>query len=643
MKIKTKFNLGIIFVFGLLATGISFITVQWVNNNTIKEAENRVEVYIKAAWEIHEGKTARIRSALEILAQEQTTRDLLRDPENLALLRIVRENLEVIRREQDMDILTLMDSQGRVILRTRFPYKEGDIVLDDSMVKKVILTKTASGGNIILSEDRLEIEGEGLADQCMKFGGEPRGMLMGAAVPIIVDGKLMGILQMGNLLNGATEKVDRIRDAVFENRQYGGKPVGTATIFMRDLRISTNVLDNQGRRAVGTRVSKEVAEHVWKKDLPWTGRAWVIDAWYLSRYDPIKDPDGTIIGMLYVGELEQRYLDMRSQAVMLILSVIFAGMMLAFLVFIWITRNIVKPIEELSYATKKLSEGNLSYRVGLRTSDEVGTLSVAFNHMAEQLEKQHREIQHHQKSLERVNEELKAINRNYMEMLGFVSHELKNPLASAIMSLHTVKNGYLGELNNPQKRELEAVARSLDYFNDMINNYLDLSRLEKGELEVKKRSITLHSELVINVLERLERELNERKVVVENRIPNDMGLNADGDLLRIVYENLLSNAIKYGRQGGRIVLDAHEGENETIMSVYNDGEGVPKEKMPMLFKKFSRIDAPKYAGKKGTGLGLFICKEIIDKHGGTIWAESEEGKWAKISFTLPKLEKENRQ
>lgn len=634
MKLQTKFSLGTILVFSILSIGVAIMSVTWVNNNTIREAENRVEVYIKAAWAIHGGKIARIRSVLEILVQEERIRDLLRD--HRPLLSTVRENLEAIRKEQNMDILNLLDSKGKVILRTRSPYNEGDILSDDPMVRKVILTKKSGEGNIIFSSERLEIEGEGLVDWCMKFGGEPRGILMGSAVPIIMDGNLVGILQMGNLLNGATEKVDRIRDAVFENKHYKRKPLGTATIFMGDLRISTNVLADQGRRAIGTRVSKEVVEHVLKKGLSWTGRAWVVNAWYLSQYDPIKDPDGNIIGMLYVGELEQKYLDMRTRAVISHLSVIFAGMLLAFLVFFLINRSILKPIQRLSYTTKRLSQGDLSYRVEVRTKDEVGSLSASFNHMAEQLQRQRQEIQHHQKVLEEMNEELKAINRNYMEMLGFVSHELKNPLASAIMSLHTVKDGYLGELNNTQKKGLESVARSLDYFHDMIKNYLDLSRLEKGELEVNKRSVTLHSEVVMPVLEGLERELREKRMEVRNCIPHEMELNADRDLLRIVYDNLLSNAIKYGRESGMIVLDAQGGKNKITMSVYNEGKGIPKEKMSMLFKKFSRIDSPEYAGKKGTGLGLFICEEIIEKQGGKIWAESKEGKWVKFSFTLPK-------
>jgi two-component system NtrC family sensor kinase len=501
------------------------------------------------------------------------------------------------------------------------------------MVKHVMLTKQSSDKNIILSPERLKIEGKELIERCFQFGGEPRGMLIGAAVPILKDGNLLGILQMGNLLNGATEVVDTIREIVFENKQYRKRPVGTATIFMGDLRISTNVLDDKGKRAIGTRVSREVADHVLGRGNSWTGRAWVVNAWYLSQYDPIKDPEGHIIGMLYMGELEEKYLDMRTQAVISHLSVIIGGMILAFLVFFFITRTILRPVHKLVTATKRLSERDLSYRVSVQTNDEVGSLSKSFNQMAEQLQERHREIRKQQEALERTNQKLKVINRNYMEMLGFVSHELKNPLSSAILGLHTVKDGYLGTMSPSQKKALESVAQSLDYFHDMIKNYLDLSRLEKGEIKANKGRFILHREIVAPLLEELEAGLNEKKMRVEIRISPELEVFTDRNLLRIVYDNLLSNAIKYGKQGGTIVLDAQKGKSGITMSVWNEGSGIPQGKMNRLFRKFSRLDNPEYAGKKGTGLGLFICKEIIEKQGGRIWVESEEGRWVKFTFT----------
>ncbi|MFN2244388.1 MAG: cache domain-containing protein [Anaerolineae bacterium] len=636
MKLRTKFNLGITIVFVLLAAVITVATISYVDTNTIWEAEQRVRTYTRAAWEIHNSKIGGIQSAVEVLTHLQTARNLLNDPTNESLYAPARTQLEAIREGHNMDILNILAPNGTVLLRTRSPYHEGDSLADDPMVRQAILTQGSISGDVVLDLERLSLEGPDLVELCQEVAGESTGMLAGAAVPVIEDGELIGVVLMGSLLNGDVEVVDRIRDAVFENEVYAGKPVGTATIFLGDLRISTNVRYDQGQRALGTRVSREVAEHVLEQGLAWTGRAFVVDTWYLSQYDPIKDPEGNIIGMLYVGELEQKYVDLRTRTVAFSLSIILAGLVLAFVIILLVSRGILGSIQELSEATKQISNGELDHRVPVRGKDEVGLLSVSFNRMAGQLEEQRREIEQRQRELERLNAELRTVNRNYMEMLGFVSHELKNPLSSAMMSLHTVKDGYLGELNAAQTRSLDSVAQTLDYFEDMIRNYLDLSRLEKGELEVTKVPFSLHDRVVLPVLQDLDRELRAQQMVVDDRIPEGLVLNADANLLRIVYDNLLSNAAKYGREGGAIVLTAQEDTDHVALGVRNDGDGIPPDQMAKLFRKFSRLDSPAYAGKRGTGLGLYICKEIVEKHGGEMWVASEAGEWARFSFTIPK-------
>ncbi len=642
MKMQTKFNLGILLIFAALAVGIAIMSVDYVNNNTIREAENRVRIYARAAWEIHNSGIERLRSATEALAGGLAIRTLLHDVTNPELAQLTTEYLETFRRQQGMDILSLLTPDGQVILRTRSPHSSGDSLIADPMVRQVMSTRRSSSGSSILELERLDLEGVGLVERCIAVGGEPKGMLAGAAVPIFEGSEMIGIIQAGSLLNGAVDQVDRIRDAVFENEVYADKPVGTATVFMGDMRISTNVMDAQGRRAVGTRVSKQVADRVLVEGLSWTGRAFVVDRWYLSQYDPIRDPDGEVIGILYVGELEQKYLDLRARAVASYLAIILAGMVLAFAFFFFLIRSILGPVRKLSEATDRLSRGDLSSRVVVNGRDEIAGLSVSFNHMAEQLEKQRREIASRQRELEDLSQELRATNTNYMEMLGFVSHELKNPLTSAIMGLYTVKDGYLGEVNPAQQQSLESVAQSLDYFHEMIRNYLDLSRLEKGEIEVYRSRLTLYPQVVQPILEGFQRQFEETGMRLDNHIPDSLLLSADPNLLQIVYDNLVSNALKYGRPRGSIILDAYENPAEYVMSVQNDSQGISAERLPRLFRKFSRLDSPESVEKRGTGLGLYICREIIEKHGGRIWADSKAGEWVKFSFTIPKDEKETK-
>jgi two-component system NtrC family sensor kinase len=639
MRLQTKFMAGLLGVFLFLALISSIATIHWVNRNAIQEAQNRVNLQMQAATDIFNMNQTQVHSVLATLAQSPQFQRFLSGTPDLEEIRTVRERLEAVRVKHGQDILTLVDEEGRVRLRSRPPFNSGDQVIDDGLINRVFLDRSDCLGTILLNPDRLKLEGRGLYEKCLRSGGEPRGMLSGAAVPVFANGRLLGAMEMGVLMNGDTGFVDRIRDSVFANETFRDKPIGTATIFMEDLRIATNVVDGEGRRAVGTRVSREVKQRVIEDGMTWTGQAWVVGARYLSRYDPIRDPDGRVIGMLYMGELEDRYLDIRKRTVLNVLGIILGGMLLAMGMAWLIARTVLEPVHRLSLATQKLSGGDLSTRVDVYGRDEIGRLAGSFNHMAARLDERERMLRQKQQELEDVNLQLKATNRNYMEMLGFVSHELKNPLASAILSLHTVKDGYLGELNEAQAKSLNSVAGSLDYFNDMIKNYLDLSRLEKGELEARKTDLDLPRDVVEPILSSLESEMGHKKISLENRLPETLAVRADRDLLRIVYDNLISNAVKYGREGGSIRLEAETRPDGVVMSVYNEGNGIPADKLSLLFKKFSRIESPAQEGKKGTGLGLFICREIMEKHGGRIWAESEEGRSATFFFQLPPADK----
>jgi len=636
MKLQTRFLAGLLAVFVFMALVASLATILWVNRNTIQEAQNRVELQMQSASDLFQMNQTRTHIALQALAESPRLREFLQAPEEGRIDLPMRERLESVRVKYGQDILTVVDAGRRVRMRGRPPFNRGDRISGDALIERALLERADVVGTVLLGPERLKMEGRGLFEQCLESGGEPRGMLAGAAVPVFEDGRLLGILEMGVLLNGSTGFVDRIRDGVFANATFRDKPIGTATIFMGDRRISTNVVDGEGRRAVGTRASDEVRRRVIGEGMTWTGKAWVVDARYLSRYDPIRDPDGRVIGMLYLGELEDRYLAIRTRTVFQVLGIILSGMLLTLVIASIITRHVLDPVHRLSLATQRLSGGDLTSRVEVRSGDEIGELAGSFNVMAARLHEREAELRQKQRELESVNTELAATNRNYMEMLGFVSHELKNPLASAIMSLHTVKDGYVGPLNEDQKKSLDSVAGSLDYFNDMIKNYLDLSRLEKGELAARRTDLALRRDVAAPILAGLEREMEQRRMRLEDRLPGDLVVHADRDLLRIVYDNLLSNAIKYGKPGGSITLEARSDPEGILMSVSNQGAGIPEDKLPRLFKKFSRIESTAQSGKKGTGLGLYICREILEKHGGRIWAESEEGKSATFLFRLPR-------
>ncbi len=147
---------------------------------------------------------------------------------------------------------------------------------------------------------------------------ETSGMVIKAAHPVLdAHGNVLGVLIGGILLNRNYEMVDRIKSIVFRDSKYHGKEIGTATIFLGDLRISTNVTDREGSRAIGTRAMKEVVEAVLQKGLPWIQRAYVVDDWYITAYEPLRDVEDKIVGMLYVGILESKYTVLKEKLILI--------------------------------------------------------------------------------------------------------------------------------------------------------------------------------------------------------------------------------------------------------------------------------------------------------------------------------------
>jgi signal transduction histidine kinase len=171
--------------------------------------------------------------------------------------------------------------------------------------------------------------------------------------------------------------------------------------------------------------------------------------------------------------------------------------------------------------------------------------------------------------------------------------------------------------------------------NEMVKHYLNLSQLEKGELNVRKAWIRLRDEVVDPALEALSAALERKDMSIENNLAPGLRVYADRDLLRIVYDNLLSNAVKYGREDGWIRLGADLKSGSIELTVENAGEGIPREQSERLFRKFSRLTHVEETRQKGTGLGLFICKAIVEQHGGSIGVDSEEGRWTRFAFKLP--------
>jgi signal transduction histidine kinase len=233
-------------------------------------------------------------------------------------------------------------------------------------------------------------------------------------------------------------------------------------------------------------------------------------------------------------------------------------------------------------------------------------------------------------------ERLSRLNQHYMEMLEFVTHELKSPLASSLFAIGSLKEGLMGPVSERQFKALESVERNLDYLNEMITNYLNLSRIEKDELQVAPARVAVRQDVILPAAEQVAGQLEVSCMAVDCRVDPDVVVAADPDLLRIVFGNLLSNAIKYGRPGSAVLVSQELlPDGARRFAVRNMGQGIAPADQERLFKKFSRLDVKELRAKKGTGLGLFITRAIIERHGGDIRVESVPGESTTFSFDLP--------
>jgi signal transduction histidine kinase len=202
--------------------------------------------------------------------------------------------------------------------------------------------------------------------------------------------------------------------------------------------------------------------------------------------------------------------------------------------------------------------------------------------------------------------------------LEFVSHELKGILGSTIMCVYSIRDGFLGMLNFKQRATIETIIRNLRRLESTIKDFLDISKIEGGKLKHKKTGVRINADIIKEVEDAFLSEIYERGQVIENNITDEIIANTDRTLLLTVFNNLISNAIKYGKSGGKITINFKKSGNLMEFSVYNDGDPIKEEDKEKLFKKFSRIENQASKKIKGTGLGLFIVKNIVNTLGGDI-------------------------
>ena len=620
---------GLVLIIGLLA---AFFVHRIIQNRVIGEAQQQVSLDMGSARALFDNKLKEVSTILDLVAVKKAVVDAASD--NLWASEDLQQRLGVIQRNFGLDFLSVVSPEGQVVLRTARPHHTGDFRLQDPAVAQALRGQSVIGLEV-LSRSELLREGEQLAEKAF-FSLEPtprarathkteedRGMVILGAVPIFKGPQLLGVLYGGVLLNRHHDLVDHISEVVFKNETYNGSPIGTATLFLGDCRIATTVRLPNGNRALGTRASKDVADRVLDNGTPWINPAYVVRDRYLSAYEPLRDLENHVIGMLYVGRLEQPFLDLSRQVMRQYIGLMVFGLAAALILAFFMASRLAFPIHQLVEESKRIRAGARHVPVAERSScHEIENLVVAFNEMA--ATREDREAK------------LRALNESYMSMLGFVSHELKSPVASILNYAFLLKQQKVGSLTPSQEKAVRNIETNSKRIVEMVRHYLNLSRIESAELHPVLSRVEVLEDVVRPLLETADPDLQARKMRVELHMTEDQAVRADLNQVREVFENLISNGIKYGRDGGLLTLGAEPQGNWTRFWVRNEGPGITPDKYETIFQKFVRIeDDPHARRQRGTGLGLFITRHIIEAHGGRIEVESVPQEWVEFRFTLP--------
>lgn len=294
------------------------------------------------------------------------------------------------------------------------------------------------------------------------------------------------------------------------------------------------------------------------------------------------------------------------------------------------SRTLSRPLETLREAANCIARGDLSCTVNVDSRDEIGDLTAAFNRMV-------LDLRQSTESLQEANRKLMALGLLKSEVIAVVSHELRSPLTSikAFAELLMMKP----RMVEPRRMRLLGIINSeSERLTRLINDLLDLAKLEEGNLSWRVDPLSI-DEVIDQSLAAIQPLAEGNGLFLEREIgPGLPAVHGDRDRLVQVVTNLLSNAIKFTSTGGSIRVRArHEGypQQQIVVSVTDTGAGIPAESLALIFEKFHRAGGALNGGREGTGLGLSIARQIVEHHGGTMWAESSVGAGSTFFFTLP--------
>ena len=307
---------------------------------------------------------------------------------------------------------------------------------------------------------------------------------------------------------------------------------------------------------------------------------------------------------------------LRTIALMMILLIAINAGVIGYLV----SKSITRPIKQLYNATKEMEQGNYDVRININTKDEFQELGEAFN----------KAILH----LGKMREEREEIDRAKSEFLSITSHELRSPITPMKAQLQMLEQGYFGKLKKEQIESLAIVIRNADRLDRIISDFLEISRIETARLKFDFRKINL-AETIQDTVKFMQGFAKEKQIQLNVKIGRLPTIEADPDRISQVIRNLINNAIKFSEPKSKIEINAEKQDNQILLSVRDHGCGLSPADQIRVFEPFYQVEGHLRRKHGGFGLGLAICRGIVECQKGKIWVESKPGEGCKFNFTVP--------
>ena len=661
LKWRIVASYSLILILGGVST--SYIGIRVTGRALLLQARQQVDHGLAAARYIYQSRLHELRQCVELLASSGYVQLAVGGGEQTGAI----EYLTEVRRDRRLDFLSVADPTGRAVLRTAGPRSTGDVVAHPDAELRLGLAPVvrALAGDTVASTEIVPLgilreENPVLAERAsIEFERETAtsdverltaGMVMLAAAPVRDrDGKIIAVLYAGRLLNGsaaaephgAHDVVDRVRETLFPESNSPGQFVGAATIFQDGIRVTTNLMTVDGRRAIGTRVADEVYNAVMVRGGKWNDRAFALNDWYITAYEPITNLAGERVGILGVGLLQRPYTAVRDNVTLAFAAIALLCFALIVIVTYFLTRSLVRPLENMVGVSREIAAGNLMHRVE-ETSDqsELGVLSNSFNAMLDRIHDMNKELERWARMLEeKVKERTEQLAKTQAAMdrqqrlasLGQlaagVAHEINNPLGG-ILTFASLIEEEIPE-DSPIREDVEEIVRQAVRCRTIVQQLLEFSR--QREARTAPHSI---NELVKRTLALLEKQASFQDIQITQELdPESPVTIADESQLQQVIMNVVLNAKDAMNERGKLtVTTGHNADAREVFVRFTDnGCGIPETMREAIFDPFFTTKAP----GKGTGLGLAVAARIVQAHRGRMDVESDVGRGTSFTVVLP--------